>query len=82
MRGWPTQMDNNTLPLHLRRFNDKVRAMTQTNAKTLLLTASEASNLQAEIFVLLAENVRLNQIPKEPLVVSTVLELDGGSFGA
>jgi len=75
-------MNNNTLPLHLRKFNDKVRAMSQTNAKSLLLTASEASNLQAEIFVLMAENVRLNLKTTETTPTVTVIELDGGSFGA
>jgi len=75
-------MINTTLPLYLRKYNDKVRVMTQTNAKTLLLTASEASNLQAEIFVLLAENVRLQQQISQPAVIQTSVELDGGSFNS
>ena len=37
------------LSLHLKKFNDRVKVMNQTNSKDLNLSAAEARQLQAEI---------------------------------
>ncbi|NBP59412.1 hypothetical protein EBU71_23220 [bacterium] len=42
-------------------FNDKVRAMNQLQKKELMLSASEARNLQAEIFELLTQIAELTK---------------------
>ena len=42
------------LSLHLKKFNDRVKVMNQTNGKELLLPKLEALNLHSEIFELLA----------------------------
>lgn len=42
-------MDNN-VSVHVRMFNDRVRAMNQSNGKILTLNAQEARNLHAEIY--------------------------------
>jgi hypothetical protein len=70
-------MDNN-LPLHIKNFNNKVRAMNQANGKVLTLNAAEAQSLQAEIYDLmatishLAKNTETNN--------NTVMSMDGGGF--
>ena len=43
------------LSLHLKKFNDRVKVMNQTNSKDLNLSAAEARQLQADIFDLLAK---------------------------
>lgn len=70
-------MDNN-LPLHIKNFNTKVRAMNQTGSKLLTMNSEEARSLHAEIFDLLA--TISNFIDKsDPAEVITVV-MDGGSF--
>lgn len=67
-------MDSN-LPLHIRLFNDKVRAMNQANAKLLTLNQQEARSLHAEIYDLMATIASLSR----PAPV-TELEVSGGLF--
>jgi hypothetical protein len=43
------------LSLHLKKFNDRVKVMNQTNSKDLNLSAAEARQLQADIFDLLTK---------------------------
>jgi hypothetical protein len=65
-------------PLQIRMFNDKVRAMTQANARVLTLNAEEARNLHAEIYNLLAlavENLKAGTDQEE-----VVVKMDGGRF--
>jgi enoyl-CoA hydratase/carnithine racemase len=67
-----------TEPLQIRIFNDKVRAMTQANARVLTLNAEEARNLHAEIYNLLAlavENLKSDSTQEE-----VVVKMDGGRF--
>lgn len=70
-------MDNN-LPLHIKNFNTKVRAMNQTGSKLLTMNAEEARSLHAEIFDLLA-TVSNYADPKDTDQVVTVV-MDGGGF--
>jgi len=70
-------MDN--VPLQVKNFNNKVRAMNQANAKMLTLTADEARNLHAEIYDLLATISNLTQLSTGPATVTTI-SMDGGGF--
>ena len=45
------------LSLHLKKFNDRVKVMNQTNGKELLLPKLEVLNLHSEIFELLANKL-------------------------
>ena len=69
------------LSLHLKKFNDRVKVMNQTNARDLSLTAAEARPLQADIFDLLA---KINDLieTKQQTAAEPVLqvELRGGGF--
>ena len=69
------------LSLHLKNFNKRVQVMNQTNARDITLTATEARNIQAELFELLAHIADLTDIKKasqEEAVVT--LGMDGGGF--
>ena len=71
-------MDNN-LPLHIKNFNNKVRAMNQANGKVLTLNATEAQSLQAEIYDLMATISHLAR-NTENTTTNTVVSMDGGGF--
>ena len=42
-------------PLHVTKFNDRVRAMNAGNSKELRLTAAEARGLHNDLFAMLEE---------------------------
>ena len=71
-------MDNN-LPLHVKMFNEKVRAMNQSNGKILTLNAEEARSLHAEIYDLMAT---IANLAKEPANggANISIAMDGGGF--
>lgn len=71
-------MDN--LSLHLKKFNDKVKVMNQSNSKDLVLSRVEAQNLQAEIFDLLALIAELSSKKSEKTEETVDLKFDGGGF--
>jgi hypothetical protein len=60
-------------------FNDRVRAMNQSNGKILTLNAQEARNLHAEIYELLATISGLSK-NNENSVIKTDISMDGGGF--
>lgn len=64
--------------LTIRKFNDKVKHMNQTNGKQLVLSAEEARNLHNDIFALLANITELVSKGEEEEVVQ--ITMDGGSF--
>ena len=67
------------LSLHLRKFNDRVKVMNQTNARDLSLTAQEARQLQADIFDLLIQIQALSEVKGiEPEVIS--VQVKGAGF--
>jgi hypothetical protein len=70
-------MDTN-LPLQIKKFNDRVRAMSQANAKILTLNSEEARGLHAEIYDLMATiaNLTKNTSTEDTVVIS----MDGGGF--
>ena len=65
----------------MRKFNEKLQLMNQSNSKQLMLSASEARSLQADIFNLLAN---FAELASEPVSVNTQesvqISLDGGGF--
>ena len=69
------------LSLHLKKFNDRVKVMNQTNSRELSLTAAEARQLQADIFDLLAKINDLIEI-KQQNAADAVIQVDvlGGKF--
>lgn len=71
-------MDNNA-PLHIKNFNNKVRAMNQMGGKLLTLNAEEARSLHSEIYDLMATIANLtNQLSTGPAI--TTVSMDGGGF--
>ncbi len=64
-------------------FNDKVRAMNQTQSRDLVLTAQEARSLHSDIFNLLAKLAQ-QESGRQPVTDATAskgaLDLDGGNF--
>ena len=70
--------DNNT-SLHIKLFNDKVRAMNQSNSKLLTLNAQEARSLHAEIYDLMATISNLSKNTDQTSNITNV-NMDGGSF--
>jgi hypothetical protein len=70
---------NNNLPLQIRLFNDKVRAMNQANGKLLTLNSQEAKGLHAEIYDLMATIASLSQT-SSTTVSDVNISMDGGGF--
>jgi two-component sensor histidine kinase len=68
------------LSVHLRMFNDRVRAMNQLQKKELTLTAAEARNLQAEIFELLTQIAESSKTTDNNIVDNITINMDGGGF--
>lgn len=68
------------LSLALKNFNDKVKLMNQSSSKQLMLSADEARNLHADIFVLLANFAQLQSELSGSTSVSAEISMDGGGF--
>jgi hypothetical protein len=69
------------LSLHLKKFNDRVKVMNQTNSRDLILTSAEARQLQADIFDLLAKINDLVEV-RQQNAADAVIQVDvlGGKF--
>lgn len=72
-------MDTTSLPLHVKKFNEKVRAMNQSNGKLLTLNAEEARSLHAEIYDLMATIAELSRVGVTTPGITGV-SMDGGGF--
>ena len=69
------------LSLHLKKFNDRVKVMNQTNSRDLVLSAAEARQLQADIFDLLAKINDLVEVKEQDTLEPTLqVSLKGGNF--
>ena len=70
------------LSLHLKAFNNKVKVMNQSNARDMTLTKTEAQNLQADIFDLLAliADLAADQTDKPADAGMISVGMDGGGF--
>lgn len=71
-------MDN--LSIHVKSFNDRVKAMNQTQSRELVMSAQDARNLHADIFAILALvtelTAKVNEAGEDIIQVS----MDGGGF--
>jgi len=72
-------MESNFSNMHLKMFNDKVKLMNQSNNKNLVLSATEARSLQAEIYDLLNYCANLSRKTTTTEEVINVV-MDGGSY--
>ena len=74
-------MENN-LTLHLKKFNDKVKAMNQTGGKQLILTAQEARSLHADFMDLLShcayQSKQIHLLQNQEQIIQVAI--DGGKF--
>jgi len=70
-------MDNN-VSLHIKMFNDRVRAMNQSSGKILTLNAQEARSLHAEIYDLMATVSGLAKVNTSTADIN--VSMDGGKF--
>ena len=69
------------LSLHLKKFNDRVKVLNQTNSRDLVLSAAEARQLQADIFDLLAKINDLVVIKRKEEVEAVIkIDVQGGGF--
>ena len=69
------------LSLHLKKFNDRVKVLNQTNSKDLILSAAEARQLQADIFDLLAKINDLVEVKRKEEVEAVIkIDVQGGGF--
>jgi len=69
------------LSLHLKKFNDRVKVLNQTNSRELVLSAAEARQLQADIFDLLAKINDLVAIKRKEEVEAVIkIDVQGGGF--
>jgi hypothetical protein len=69
------------LSLHLKKFNDRVKILNQTNSKDLVLSAAEARQLQADIFDLLAKINDLVEIKQQATADPVIqVNMQGGKF--
>jgi hypothetical protein len=70
-------------PIHIQRFNDKIKLLNQGNSREIVLTASEARNLHTEVFSLLTEITQLQEkvieLTEKPSDFIEV-QMDGGGF--
>jgi len=68
------------LSLHLRKFNDKIKVLNQTNARELVLSAAEARQLQADIFDLLTQIQNLAEVKNQTENEVIQVQVKGAGF--
>ena len=68
------------LSLHLRKFNDRVKVLNQTNARELVLSAAEARQLQADIFDLLTQIQALAEVKDSNQNEVIAVQVKGAGF--
>jgi hypothetical protein len=66
------------LTVAMRTFNERVKAMNQTNGKQIVLSAAEARSLHSDLFALLTNVAELSSKGTDSEVIQ--IELSGGTF--
>jgi len=66
------------LSLAFKNFNNKVQQMNQSGSRQMMLSADEARNLHADIYVLLANLAEMQTTPEGQPTSETLM--DGGGF--
>lgn len=65
--------------LSVKKFNDRIKTMNQTNSRQLCLTADEARSLHSDIYNMLSTIVEQTQTKNEG-TQDIAGDLDGGKF--
>lgn len=68
------------LSIHIKNFNDRVRAMNQTHSRDLTMTAQDARNLHTDIFAVLALVTELTSQLNTREEATVEVVMDGGGF--
>ena len=69
------------LSIHIKNFNDRVKAMNQTHSRELTMSAQDARNLHADIFAVLALITELsNRLASQTDQSVVEVVMDGGNF--
>ena len=68
------------LSLHLKKFNDRVKVLNQTNARELILSAAEARQLQADVFDLLIQIQALADVKEANQNEIIAVQVKGAGF--
>lgn len=71
---------SNNYGLHIKTFNERVTAMSQTRANQLVLTSEQARALQSDLFLLLAHVAELSQQLSQDVEKPVEVVMDGGGF--
>ena len=66
------------LSLAFKNFNNKIQQMNQTGSRQLMLSADEARNLHADIYILLANLAEMQ--PALDTATASEISMDGGGF--
>jgi hypothetical protein len=66
------------LSLAFKNFNNKVQQMNQSGSRQLMLSADEARNLHADIYILLANLAEMQ--PASETDTASEISMDGGGF--
>jgi len=71
-------MDN--ISIHIKNFNDRVKAMNQTHSRELTMSAQDARSLHSDIFAVLALVTEITAKMENTGNNVIQLEVDGGGF--
>lgn len=68
--------------LQIKKFNDKIKVMNQSQSRDLMLSAADARNLHAEIYALLAQIAECASASpaSEPDTQVIQINMDGGGY--
>jgi hypothetical protein len=73
-----TNMDN--ISIHVKNFNERVKAMNQTQSRELIMSAQDARSLHADIFAILAHVTELSSQLRDGSSDVVQISVDGGGF--
>lgn len=71
-------MDN--ISIHVKNFNERVKAMNQTQSRELTMSAQDARSLHADIFAILAHVTELSSQLRDGSSDVVQISVDGGGF--
>ena len=69
-----------SVSIHIKNFNDRVKAMNQTHSRELVLSAQDARSLHSDIFAVLALVTELSSKLESSTDQVVQINLDGGGF--
>jgi hypothetical protein len=66
--------------IHIKNFNERVKAMNQTHSRELTMSAQDARSLHADIFAVLAHVTELSTLLNQSGNEIVQIDVDGGGF--